>query len=227
VAPLSGAPSILETMEMALGTPNGPLAFSSGSGDVISPFISGFDVYAHFEIGDAAGALALIRTVWGLHMTHDKPFYSGGVFEKLAEDGTPPVENTSLAHGWSSGPTSALSKYVLGVRPASPGYKTWLVEPQPGDLSWAEGAVPTPYGPIEVRWEKEGSELFLEITVPDGTCGSVGLPVSGSPDTLIVNGQKLKSETKASKIGTGRPGYAYVHDLAPGTYRIGGPKGSK
>jgi hypothetical protein len=51
--------------------------------------MSGFDVDAHFEAGDAAGALLLIRTVWGQHMTHDKPFYSGASFEGLARDGTP------------------------------------------------------------------------------------------------------------------------------------------
>jgi Bacterial alpha-L-rhamnosidase C-terminal domain/Cytochrome c len=99
------------------------------------------------------------------------PYYSGGVWEALAPDGSPATRESaggtfaSLAHGWASGPTSALSKYVLGVRPVQPGYKTWLIEPQPGDLSWAEGRVPTPYGPIAVRWQKTPRGLRLEINV--------------------------------------------------------------
>jgi alpha-L-rhamnosidase len=224
VAPAAKASSILKTIDMALNTVNGPLSQPGSS--LISPFMTGYDVLAHFEAGDAEGALGLIRAVWS-HMLPDTPFYSGCTFEALQPDGTPPNAGASLAHGWGSGPTSALSKYVLGVRPVSPGYKTWLVEPQPGDLTWAKGCVPTPYGPIEVRWEKEGNEFVLRVEVPDGTLGSVGVPVSGSPDSLIVNGQKVKSETTGSETGAGRPGYAYVRDLAPGTYRIVTPMDSK
>jgi hypothetical protein len=71
VAPGDQASSILQAMETVLRTPNGPRAFSTGSGaDVISPFISGFDVYAHFEAGDAAGALD--PTPNGLGAAHDQ-----------------------------------------------------------------------------------------------------------------------------------------------------------
>jgi alpha-L-rhamnosidase len=138
----------------------------------------------------------------------------------MTPDAVPDSIATSLAHGWGSGPTSALSKYVLGVRPVSPGYKTWLVEPQSGDLTWAKGRVPTPYGPIEVRWEKEGNEFILRVEVPEGTSGTVGVPVSESPGMLLVNGRKLKGGTTISETAAGRAGYAYVRGLAPGTYQI-------
>jgi alpha-L-rhamnosidase len=95
------------------------------------------------------------------------------------------------------------------------------------DLTWAKGRVPTPYGPIEVRWEKEGNEFVLQVEVPDGTLGTVGVPVSVSQDTLVVNGQKVKSETTAPETGAGRPDYAYVRELAPGTYTIVTPTDSK
>jgi len=35
----------------------------------------------------------------------------------------------SLCHGWASGPTSFLSRYVLGVKPIEPGYKKIKIEP--------------------------------------------------------------------------------------------------
>jgi alpha-L-rhamnosidase len=71
-------------------------------------------------------------------MRKSSSYYSGATWEYVALDGTPGLgKATSFAHGWASGPTSALSNYVLGVRPIHPGYKTWLVEPQSGDLSWA------------------------------------------------------------------------------------------
>jgi len=191
VAPADQWNSILQKLKAALYTANGPLAFDPKSGFtvIISPFLSSFETWARFESSDATGALSLIRTEWG-HMRKGQPFYSGGTWERMTPDAVPDSIATSLAHGWGSGPTSALSKYVLGVRPVSPGYKTWLVEPQPGDLIWAKGRVPTPHGPIQVRWEKEGNEFVLLLEVPDGTLGTVGVPVSGSPDTLFVNGQR-------------------------------------
>jgi alpha-L-rhamnosidase len=131
-----------------------------------------------------------------------------------------------LAHGWGSGPTSALSKYVLGVRPVEPGYKTWLIEPQTGDLSWAEGTVPTPYGPIEVKWRKTSKGLSLKINVPDGTSGTVGVPANGPSSSLTDNGQPAQEAKKSAPaspseaIPSARPGYTYLKDLGPGTHVI-------
>ena len=63
---------------------------------------------------------------------------------------------TSLAHGWSTAPTYALSAYVLGMRPTSPGWRTWTVEPQPIGLRFASGSVGTPYGSLGVGWRRVG-----------------------------------------------------------------------
>ncbi len=61
----------------------------------------------------------------------------------------------SLCHGWASGPAAWMSAHVLGVTPLEPGFKKARVAPFLGDLDWVEGAVPTPYGVIKVRAEKE------------------------------------------------------------------------
>jgi hypothetical protein len=124
-------------------------------------------------------------------MRQGQPFYSGGTWERMTPDAVPDSAATSLAHGWASAPTSALSKYVLGVRPIEPGYQTWLVEPQPGDLGWAAGTVPTPYGPIAVSWQLGSRGLRLEVWVPAGTRGTVGVPVSGSNPVLMDNGRTV------------------------------------
>jgi hypothetical protein len=55
----------------------------------------------------------------------------GTDWERMQPDGTVNGGGTSWAHGWSTGATSALSQYVLGVSPAGAGYKTWLVQPHP------------------------------------------------------------------------------------------------
>jgi len=56
----------------------------------------------------------------------------------------------SLCHAWGSSPLYLLGKYFLGVRPLSPGYNTFEIEPHLGGLQWMEGEVPTPHGNIKV-----------------------------------------------------------------------------
>jgi hypothetical protein len=74
----------------------------------------------------------------------------------------------------------------------SPGYPTWLVEPQSANLGWAAGTVPTPYGPIAVSWWQTMSRgLRLELWVPAGTRGNVGLLLSGANASLSDNGRSV------------------------------------
>lgn len=76
----------------------------------------------------------------------------------------------SLCHGWASGPAAWMSSHVLGVQPVEPGFKTFRVQPFLGDLDWAEGSVPTPYGPIRVRCVKEKSTIKTEVLEAPKEC---------------------------------------------------------
>jgi hypothetical protein len=79
----------------------------------------------------------------------------------------------SLCHGWASGPTAWLSENVLGITPLEPGFRRVRVAPQLGRLAWAEGAYPTPHGPIRVRHERR----------PDGTVAS---QIAAPPAVTVV-----------------------------------------
>jgi alpha-L-rhamnosidase len=75
----------------------------------------------------------------------------------------------STAHAWSTGATSALTGYVLGVLPGAPGYATLTVAPHPGNLAWARGRVPTPHGPVDVSWQRHRCGGFqLQVALPAG-----------------------------------------------------------
>jgi alpha-L-rhamnosidase len=67
-------------------------------------------------------------------------------------------------HGWSSTPTRDLVWYVLGITPAEPGYRRVRVAPRLGRLREAAGAIPTPYGYVEVR--VSGVKAEIESPVP-------------------------------------------------------------
>ena len=126
----------------------------------------------------------------------------------LNQSGIPPMNKNSL------------NFVVIGVWPVEAGYQTWLVEPQPGDLNWAEGTVPTPHGPIGVAWYRNALGGFsLGVRVPNGTLGTVGLPVAGANTQLSDNGNAVQG-VSASQQPNGRTCYVYLPDLRPGLHWI-------
>lgn len=70
----------------------------------------------------------------------------------------------TTSHGWSATPARDLVQRVLGVTPETPGFGTARVQPELGDLSWAEGTVPTPAGPLSVRMD--ATTLVIDSPVP-------------------------------------------------------------
>jgi alpha-L-rhamnosidase len=77
--------------------------------------------------------------------------------------------NLDWNHAWGAAPANIIPRWVLGVRPASPGFTRAIVQPMLGDLEWAEGTVPTPHGPIHVRAEKApGGTTVVDAETPPG-----------------------------------------------------------
>jgi hypothetical protein len=60
----------------------------------------------------------------------------------------------SLCHGFSASPTYFLSRHVLGVAPAKPGFTEIRVSPDIADLDFAEGEVPAGARSVRVRLER-------------------------------------------------------------------------
>ena len=114
----------------------------------------------------------------------------------------------SLCHGWSAAPTYYLPVQVLGVTPLKPGFKRLRIAPDPFDLEWAGGTIPTPQGPVEVSWEV--SERFdLSVCLPSGCAAEVVLPDAGiSADRIRVNNKKsLPDGVKSAKPVDGKPAF--------------------
>lgn len=72
----------------------------------------------------------------------------------------------SLCHGWAGGPAAFLSETVLGIVPLEAGFKKIKIRPNLGNLEWAAGKYPTPYGDISVSYRKVNGELRKEIQAP-------------------------------------------------------------
>jgi Bacterial alpha-L-rhamnosidase C-terminal domain/Bacterial alpha-L-rhamnosidase 6 hairpin glycosidase domain len=176
VAPASKVPGILSALRTLWGQ-HGSEPFSGTTySNLISPYITAYEVEADYLAGDTADAERLMHLTWDQMIDTDNPFFTGTMWENIGPDGTATESRTSLAHGWASGPTPIMTSYVLGVQPVNPGYQAFTVAPHPGSLRWAEGAVPTPYGRIFVRWAKTGRRISVTVEVPAGTTALVTLP---------------------------------------------------
>jgi hypothetical protein len=83
------------------------------------------------------------------------------------EEGAADFEDAgSMCHGWSAIPVYFYQSRLLGVKPGSPGFRTFSVNPILDVVASAAGTVPTPFGPISVRWHREGSKTIVDITHP-------------------------------------------------------------
>lgn len=227
VAQAGAVPGILAKLKSALWGPHGPQPFSADTGyaKLVSPFVSGFELRARLATGDTTGAMQLLNDVWG-QMVRPGPNYTGALWENLNPDGTIPKGSTSLAHGWASAPTSELSARVLGARPDRAGYATWIVQPQPGSLSWTVGQVPTPRGPLAVKWGRpSGGGFDMDVTAPNGTSGTIAVPASGPNTTITVNGTTVWDHGRFSAgagVTSARSDGSYVHlsVSTSGNYRL-------
>ena len=72
----------------------------------------------------------------------------------------------SHSHGWSATPVYFFGSHLLGVRPLTPGFERFLVEPVRGVVPRASGRVPTPAGPIDVAWEERDGRIKATVRHP-------------------------------------------------------------
>ncbi|KAH9856209.1 Six-hairpin glycosidase [Lenzites betulinus] len=179
--------------------------------DTISPFISGLELQAHFATGNDARAMDLLHREWG-YMLYTNLSVQSTLLEGFTANGSLSYRSyrgynydpayTSHAHGWSSGPTSALTYYVLGLTVTSPQGRTWSVAPHTSGLNAAEGGFTTPLGWFGVKWSLEKHALTLDIDAPEGTSGTVRLPFAGK---AVVNGKATRvSADKTLQLSGGK-----------------------
>jgi hypothetical protein len=192
---------LLDTLDKNLASPYGMLAYGPGaapdySSQLISPFIGSYALWAEFASDRPGLALALVRAEWGWMVNHDP---GGTDWERIHTDGTL-ASGDSAAHGWSTGATSALSQYVLGIQPTAPGFARWLVRPEPAGLSWAQGTVPTARGSISARWRIGAGNTTFKLTVagPANTQGAAEIPRLGAARDIAEDGRVVWEDGHAA-----------------------------
>ena len=195
--------------------------------DAISPFISGFELQAHFAAQNTSAALDLMRLQWGFML--DDPRMTNSTFiEGYSTSGRlhyAPYNNDariSHAHGWATGPTSSLTQYVAGVQLLTAGGATWRIAPSLGDLKFVDAGFSTLLGFFGARTQVlDGSVIMLEFETPGGTTGEVHVPVLDCNGRVIMRavgqGQHL-SDDRVVDVVRGDQQSVVVRDVAGGRW---------
>ncbi|KAL1693236.1 Six-hairpin glycosidase-like protein [Schizophyllum commune] len=179
--------------------------------DNVAPFAGSMEVHAHFAAGEAERALDFTRLQWGWMLTTNVSVQStllegytsnGSLLYRSYAGYTDDPSYISHSHGWSAGPTPALTSYLLGLTLTEPGGTGFLVQPQTAGLPAAEGGFETPLGWFGVSWAKdeESGRFEMNVTTPEGTSGAAVLPVSGD---ILVDGVQAEDGNSA-ELGGGQ-----------------------
>ncbi len=165
-----------------------------------APFHGLLLVEGLYRYGRSQEALDFMRRYWGEMLRRGATTFWDN-FSLDWRDGKVAGRNTSLCHGWAAGPTYSLGAHVLGVRPQAAGFAEIRIEPEPGDLEWAAGAVPTPQGDIEVRWTRAADVFRIEASIPEGCTASVALPpLPTRAHTVKVDGVRTEARVQGPKL---------------------------
>ncbi|RKF75481.1 putative bacterial alpha-l-rhamnosidase domain protein [Golovinomyces cichoracearum] len=154
------------------------------------------EVKGHFKAFNAQYALDLIRRAWGWYLNNPfgtastciEGYRADGSFGYRAETGYGNhYSYTSHAHGWSTGPTDALTSYIVGLTITEPGGQKWAISPQFADLTYAEAGFSTPLGKFSSKWILGEGGFTLSWDAPHGTQGVLIIPITASrvPDLVL------------------------------------------
>ncbi|REE58704.1 alpha-L-rhamnosidase [Streptomyces sp. 3212.3] len=97
-----------------------------------------------------------------------------------------------------------LYRHVGGLGPASPGYASLRIAPQPGGgLTSADSTYETPYGTAVSSWSTSDGQLTLHVTVPVSTYAAVMLPTS-KPQSVVAPAQAIPAGPAAYYLPSGK-----------------------
>lgn len=184
-----------------------------------SPFNQYFILQAMARMKRHAEAVTTVDDCWGGQIR-----YGGTTFfevyrpswNTISKPNDAPVNNqcgyTSLTHPWSAGVTKWLTEEILGVKPLSPGFETFKVEPfLSSRITRVKGEVPTPKGTIAFAIDAETGAI--QLAIPPGTTGNLAIPKSGRQikNISMNNGTALRPDTEDEQ-------FVYYHHLSAGYY---------
>jgi len=208
-------------------------------GNNISGFAGSMQLMAMSQASRDVDALNLMRRQWGFMYNHPtrgtKTFWEG--FGADGGSGGYAPWFVSYAHGWATGPTSALTFYTLGISPVTAKGQQYSVIPHPGDLTHVEGQL-TFDGNKRVKnsydHAADGSfTMTVDSTTHTGSVGTIAVPRFGIDRRVTIDNVEVwngSTFTSAAGILSADQDsrYIYFRGVQPGlrTFRAAGTAGA-
>lgn len=116
-----------------------------------------------------------------------------------------PDPSRSDSHAWSAHPTLDLLTVVAGVQPAEPGFKSVRIRPHLGALTSLTATTAHASGAIQTTYRRRGSELTVELKLPEGLHGEFEWSGQTRPLRSGLNRFTLSSSAPAVARGAANP----------------------
>ena len=165
-----------------------------GRGMAASVYAAQFLLEGLFENGESSAALRLITAPGDRSWRHMVDSGATITWEAWDQKYKP---NQDWNHAWGAAPANLLPRFVLGAQPLTPGWRTALIQPHPGELTDAHGTMPTPRGDFSIGWTK-GSSFKLTLKIPKGMNAMVELPAIEGSSEILSEGEHLSAHRKGA-----------------------------
>ena len=197
------------------------------AGPTVSPFISGFELQAHYLAGQPAKAVQLMKSMWADFMLDDPRMTNSTFIEGYSTNGDlhyAPYTNDpriSHAHGWATGPTSALTYYAAGLQITGAIGKTWSIAPSPGGLTQVETGFSTKLGSFSTNVTVGSTGgMSIAFSTPTNTTGSVSLAYPNKDSFLVISNSASGCCSITMDVGAGGSGRVEIRGLPGGKYEV-------
>jgi hypothetical protein len=130
--------------------------------------------------------------------------------------------NMDWNHAWGAAAGNIIPRYILGLRPSSPGYGQVVIQPQLGTkLAYVQGTVPTIRGPFFIRAELVTNSYRLLANIPGNVQATVMIPTFGAASPVVlVDGTRVSGNVSngwfaVNNLGSGQHAVWLVAESAP------------
>jgi alpha-L-rhamnosidase len=101
--------------------------------------------------------------------------------------------NQDWNHAWGAAAGNIISRKLMGIEPLIPGWTSFSVKPQIGNLTNAGIDVPTIKGTIKAAYTQSARSFEMSIIIPANTSAQVYLPLKGKKYQVWQEDKKVKS----------------------------------
>lgn len=110
--------------------------------------------------------------------------------------------NLTWNHAWGSAPANIIPRRLIGIQPLDPGWKTFVVNPQPSDSENLEIKIPSIRGEINCRLKTTKNQWLMNLRIPGNSEAFVLLPAE--LPSIQLNGQNHQADNVLHYLGMSR-----------------------